>query len=212
MDTTTFDRISRNLGSVSTRRGMLRLLGGAAALGAGLALSAQDETLGKGRGKGNGREQVSAQGKSKKLTICYQGQTKLVKKSKLDTFPGATKGACPGGGQRTCRAWVLSGGAGSNDPISVDDDLQVTLNGAEILKNDDKMAGTIPALRFTATPGDSLGVVATDVHAACRSLSPLWLHCETTGQRRQLSPGQPDGCAPGRTPGVFFSQTFRVEL
>jgi hypothetical protein len=117
-----------------------------------------------------------------------------------------------GKAQEICRSWVISGGQGTNDPIAVDDDLQITLNGALILNNADKMAGNIPAVRFQAKAGDSLGVVATDVYASCRHLSPLWLHCESTGQRRQLTPGQPDGCAPDRTPGVFFSRTFQVKV
>jgi hypothetical protein len=57
-----FDGMARDLGQVVTRRGLVRLLGGAAAMGTGLALAAQDESLGKNRGKGHdkGREQVSA--------------------------------------------------------------------------------------------------------------------------------------------------------
>jgi hypothetical protein len=167
-----FDGISREFGSVSTRRGFLRLLGGVAAVAAVSAAGMGEPAAArrkKGKGKGKGKQEV-------------------------------------------CRSWVLSGGQGTNDPIAVDDDLQVTLNGTVILNNADKMAGTIPAIRFQANAGDSLGVVATDVHASCRSLSPLWLHCETSGKRRQLSPGQPDGCAPGRTPGAFFSQTFQVKV
>jgi hypothetical protein len=183
-----FDGISREFGSVSTRRGFVKLLGGFVAAAA-----------------------VSAAG---------LGEPAAAKRKKTCRRPCNSEEKCVRGKcvpigrpqNAACRSWVLSGGQGTNDPIAVDDDLQVTLNGTVILNNADKMAGTIPALRFQANPGDSLGVVATDVYASCRSLSPLWLHCETSGKRRQLTPGQPDGCAPGRTPGAFFSQTFQVKV
>jgi hypothetical protein len=179
-----FDGISREFGSVSTRRGFLRLLGGVAAVAAVGAVAPAHAKRKKCRRPCNSEEK------------CVRGKCVPI---------GRPQNA-------VCRQWVLSGGQGTNDPIAVDDDLRVTLNGNVILDNADKMAGNVPAVRFTASPGDSLGVVATDVYASCRSLSPLWLHCETSGKRRQLSPGQPDGCAPGRTPGAFFSQTFQVKV
>ena len=56
MDTTAFDGIVRELGAVSTRRGFTRILGGAVALGAGLALGG--ESLAKGKGRDNARSEA----------------------------------------------------------------------------------------------------------------------------------------------------------
>jgi hypothetical protein len=65
---------------------------------------------------------------------------------------------------------------------------------------------------FTAQVGDTLSVLAKDVNAACRSLSPLWLHCASTGQKRMLYAGNTDGCAPGRTPSYFHSAEYTISL
>jgi hypothetical protein len=123
MQATMFDGISRDLGQSATRRSVFRLLGGAAAMSTGLVLVAQDETQAKNRGKhhGQGREQVSAQGKGKgkKVTICYQNQTRLVKKSKLGTYPGATRGACPDG-SGSGSGGSGSGGTGSTGVVRAD--------------------------------------------------------------------------------------------
>src|SRR5690242_7881244 len=97
-----FDGITRELGEVSTRRSFFRLLGGAAAVGTGVALAAHEEMLGKGRSKArgesrsHGRQAVAAQGRGrgKTITICFNNQTRTIKKSKLGNFPGATRGAC----------------------------------------------------------------------------------------------------------------------
>ena len=213
MDATTFDGMSRQLGSVSTRRSMLRLLGGAAAVGTILAAGsdslARKKLNGNGNGNGNGREQVSAQGKAKgkKITICYQNQTKLVKKSKLGNFPGATKGACPtgggnggggnsgggGGGQQpiVCSRWIISGGPSQTDKIVADDDLLISnmsQGGSAVLNDMNGSASTLSAVVFDAKVGDQLRIYGYD-RGGCRSLSPLWLHCQATGQKRQLFGG-----------------------
>jgi hypothetical protein len=91
------DGMTRKLGEFVTRRGMVRLLAGAVAAGAGITMAAQDEGLAKRRVqvRERGREEVSAQGKGKKVTICFQGQTLTVKKNKLASYPGAFRGVCP---------------------------------------------------------------------------------------------------------------------
>ena len=112
----------------------------------------------------------------------------------------------------TCRAWVLSGGPSPATPRSVDDDLCVRLNGAAIVNDANHAAGDIPAVPFTALTGDALAVTAADVNPACRGVSPLWRNSKTNGAKRQLSAGQHDGCAPGRTAGVFVSEVFTIKL
>ena len=220
MNTERFDGIVREMGEVSTRRGVLRLLGGASAMSAGLVLGTGLDSLARGTGKRRGhsqahgreRERVAAQGKKgKKVTICYQGQTRTVKKSKLGNFPGATRGACPivgnngntggntggNGGNNggtppppPCTKWIISGGPDPSTPITADDDLSIVnvTNGTVILNDNNGMAGPISARFFDANVGDVLRVRLTD-WGGCRSLSPLWLHCYTTGQSKQLYTG-----------------------
>ena len=201
MNGTAFDGISRDLGQRSTRRGFLRLLGGAAAVGA-------VATVGLG-----GKSQAKKK-KPGKVTICYQGQIQRVsKRGWQNQYPGATLGECKAQ-PAVCTSWIISGGPDRTTPIGVDDDLKITVNGANVVNDANKMAGNIPAAPFTANVGDQIAVTAFDDNPACRSISPLWLHCATTGQKKQLSAGQNDGCVPAgtRTPSTFFSQVFTVGL
>src|SRR5918994_5030597 len=132
MHGTAFDGITRELGEVATRRSVFRLLGGAA-LSAGLVLGAGGESLAKGKGKNKndarGRNQAqgqaSAEGKKgKKVTICFQDQTRQVKKQGWKKkYKGATLGPCPVAQPVACTSWTLSGGPNPGDSIVVDDDL-----------------------------------------------------------------------------------------
>ncbi len=108
--------------------------------------------------------------------------------------------------------WILSGGPDRATPIVADDDLQVMVNGVSVFNDGDGKATAVPPVAFTAQAGGTLGVVARDAVPSCRSLSPLWLHCATTGQKRQLFAGNNDGCAPGRTAGTFVSEVFTISL
>lgn len=225
MEATTFDGISRNFGSVSTRRGFVRLLGGAAVLGAALADGEESEAK---KGRDKGRQQVSAQGKGKKkITICYQGQTRTVKKKGYQTkFPGATKGACPrdsdqggdsdqgDGGQnpQICTQWLISGGPNQSDRLAADDDLSIfnlSKGGQGILFGDNnRLASTYAPVPFDATVGDKLKIVAFD-GGGCRSVSPLWLHCRSTGQKRLLYPGY-TGAGCNYQSGTFVNEQVEV--
>ena len=219
MDATTFDGISRNIGTVSTRRGFVRLLGGAAAVGA--VVAAGTDTLARGKGHGKGREQVSAQGKGKgkKVVICYLNQTKTVKKSKLGNYPGATKGACPAGGTPggggtpvRCTTFILSGGPNQSDPILIDDDGSIlNVTASRYLVNDVSGAAspTYPVL-FDGQIGDKLRIRGTD-WGGCRSFSPLWVHCLATGQKRQIFTGY-SGANCTYPKGDFLDITVTVEL
>jgi hypothetical protein len=213
-----FDGMTRNLGDVSTRRSFIRLFSGAAAMGAGLVLMNRAESSARGKGHGKAKSEshgnVRAAGKGKKITICFNGATRTIPKQKFANFPGATKGACPTGTQQpaTCTSWVISGGPDRTTPISVDDDLQIMVNGVNVLNDTNGMAQNITPVAFTAPLGQSIGVVARDVNPACRSLSPLWLHCATSTQKRQLFAGNNDGCAPGRTAGTFVSEVYTISV
>jgi hypothetical protein len=215
-----FDGITRELSEVSTRRSVFRLIGGAAAMGAGLVLTNRAESFAKGKShsktksESHGNVRAAGKGKGKKITICYNGATRTIPKQKFANFPGATKGACSAGGQQpaACSSWILSGGPDRTTPISVDDDLQIMVNGVAVLNDTNGKAENITPVAFTAQIGQSLGVIARDANPACRSLSPLWLHCATSTQKRQLFAGNNDGCAPGRTAGTFVSEVYTISV
>jgi hypothetical protein len=188
-------------------------------MGAGLVLTNRAESSARdknhGKAKTQSHDNIHAAGKSKKITICYNGLTRTAPKRDFQTrFPGATKGACPAGGQQpaACTSWVISGGPDRTTPIAVDDDLQIMVNGVNVLNDTNGMAQNITPVAFSAQVGQSIGVVARDVNPACRSLSPLWLHCATSTQKRQLFAGNNDGCAPGRTAGTFVSEVYTISV
>jgi hypothetical protein len=223
MNTTVFDGLVQNLGEVSTRRSFARLLGGAVALGAGLALGGESLARGKGHGtaRAEGRRtgKAAAEGKKgQKITICYQNQTRTVKKKGFKTkFPGATLGPCSTEPQPACSAWIISGGPNPTTRIEVDDDLWIyhraALGKQTLLIGDNNgLASSLAAVSFSAQVGEEIAILAKDVNAACRSLSPLWLHCATTGQKRMIYEGNTDGCAPGRQPSYFVSKNFVISL
>jgi len=223
MKAVAFDGITRQVGEVATRRSVLRLLGGAA-LSAGLVLGAGGESLAKNKGKdknnargGNqARGQASAEGKKgSKVTICFQNQSRQVKKQGWKKkYKGATLGPCPAAPQPVaCTSWILSGGPNQGDSIVVDDDLVIDhyVDGGQVytlFRDRDKKANTLQPIKFKAFVGDTLRIGAYDENPACRSLSPLWLHCATTGEKRQVFAGNNDGCAPGRTAGAYFVDEF----
>jgi hypothetical protein len=213
MQAPVFEEIMRDLGERSSRRGVLRLLGGIAAMSA-VALTTSGEADARAKRKSRGQGAVSAQGKKgARITICHQTQTLTVKKKGYQSkYPGATVGPCGGNQQAVCTSWVLSGGPDRTTPIVADDDLQVMVNGSVVFNDGDGKATSVPPVSFTAQVGGSLGVVARDAVPSCRSLSPLWLHCATTGQKRQLFAGNNDGCAPGRTAGTFVSEVFTISV
>ena len=224
MNTVVFDGIVQEMGAVSNRRSFARLLGGAAALGAGLALGGDSLAKGKGHGKthvrseGRDRENVTAQARGKKIAICYQNQTRMVKKSKLGNFPGATRGAClpggTGGGQQgTCTQLILSGGPKPSDDIVFDDDGSIlnTTKGQFILSDNDGRATAHAARFLNANLGDLLRVRVTD-WGGCRSLSPLWVHCAGTGQSKQIFSGYNGGRCDYPKQSDFLDFVIKVEL
>ncbi|MCA9863463.1 MAG: hypothetical protein KC432_10600 [Thermomicrobiales bacterium] len=218
MDATTFDGISRNLGAVATRRGFTRLLGGAAALGTAFS---GDESQARRQGHGKGRAQVGSDGRrGKKITICYQDQTRTVKKKGyLNKYPGATKGACTPTGNpgatpppQPCTTFILSGGPNQNDSIVIDDDGSVlnVSTGTFLIIDNNGMAGPINPVVFSGQVGNVLRVRGTD-WGGCRSFSPLWVHCLATGQKRQIFTGYSgSGCA--YTKGDFLDINITVAL
>ena len=238
MKATVFDGITRELGAVSSRRSFFHLLGGAAVVGSGVALLGSDKAQAKGKshgkarveGHGNGpakeKSAVQAQGKKKTITICYQNQTRTVKKKGYQTkYPGATPGLCPTTGGTTggstggstqqpaaCTNWIISGGPNQSDPIMIDDDgsiLNVTTGSFLVIDNNGQ-AGPINPVVFAGKVGDVLRVRATD-WGGCRSFSPLWVHCLATGQKKQLFTGY-NGSGCNNPKGDFLDMTLSISL
>jgi hypothetical protein len=225
MNTAVFDGIVREIGEVSTRRSFVRLLGGAAALSAGAALGGTSLARGKGHGaakdRGEGRdrsgETVTAQRRGgKKITICYQNQTRLVKKSKLGNFPGYTRGVCPDGEPKpvVCTTYVLSGGPNLSDQITIDDDgsiLNVTAGKFLLIDNNGQASSHSPVFN-PGKAGDLLRVRATD-YGGCRSFSPLWIHCLETGQSKKVFSGDSgNGSCANPKQVDYLDITFPIEL
>jgi len=225
MNTVVFDGIARDMGEVSNRRSFARLLGGAVALGAGLALGGESLAKGKGHGqttarsagRDHGRESVTAQARGKKIAICYQNQTFSVKKKKLGAFPGYTRGACPPVPKPqppgTCTQLILSGGPNPSDKIVFDDDGSIwnTTKQTFIVIDNDGGATEHAARFLDAALGDVLRVRVTD-WGGCRSLSPLWVHCAGTGQSKQLFSGYNGGRCDYPKQADFLDFVITVSL
>ncbi len=107
---------------------------------------------------------------------------------------------------------ILAGGPAPTTSILVDDDLRLELNGQVIFNDNNGLASTIPPIPFQARNGDSLRIVATDALAFCHRLSPLYLHAAVGGAAQTLDAvGVPLTC-PGVAVGVFYDETFTINL
>jgi hypothetical protein len=121
-------------------------------------------------------------------------------------------------GPVVCENAVLSGGANATDDVSVDDDLEVRLNGTPVFVDSDDVANNHPPTQLgPVRNGDQLRVIASNslAHGGCRYLDPLYLHCPATGAVQVLdADGYPqDNCgAPPPGGEVFYDTTFTVSL
>lgn len=105
--------------------------------------------------------------------------------------------------------YILAGGPGADVGVSVDDDLQIYLNGALVFADNDGHATSLPPITFRAAPGDAVRIVAIDTVGVCRGLSPdLSLIAASDGSARSLG-GFPAVCgtAAGET---FYDKTFII--
>ena len=173
MQATQVAKIGRKRMEISSRRGFLRLIGGAGALGAAEAVATS-------AGSARKRRRNRCMGCVLEKAHCVNGK-------------------CVPRPQRaiTCTRWILSGGPEQSAPIVVDDGLLVRVVGqpGEIIGDADQWVSSLSPVAFTAFVGDVLEVQAFDASPECRSLSPLWLHCATSGKKRQLFAGNSDGSA-----------------
>jgi hypothetical protein len=108
-----------------------------------------------------------------------------------------------------CKNWILSGGVDPNTPIAVDDDLKITLGQTVLLEDTNGSASQHAPIHFQAKRGQRLRVTATNVQIHCRSLSPIYIHCETGGSPRRLTAGVAENCNADLN-GVFFNKRFEI--
>jgi hypothetical protein len=95
--------------------------------------------------------------------------------------------------------------------FGVDDDVIVYLNSIPIYVDANRLASQIPAISFSARPGDQLQVVASDASpSACYGLTALVLRRDRDGSTFQISPGVPDFCRGPTRVTTFFNRTFSL--
>lgn len=144
--------------------------------------------------------------------------------SRCLTCQRCDQGTCASrcGAGRTCQPpgqclvpnLILAGGSAPTDPIAVDDDLAVYLNGVLLFQDADRQASLLSPLAFAAKNGDQLRIVATNAQVPCIELSPaLTLH-RAAGGPTQLLGGVTRQCdvAGGITLGDFYDQTFTISI
>jgi hypothetical protein len=117
----------------------------------------------------------------------------------------ATPTVCPG-------PVTLSGGPSPTEQISVDDDLELRLNGDSFFVDDDGFAQDLDPIGFEAGIGDQLRVIATNgPFGGGEHIDPLHLTCDANDAQQVLdATGFDSGSGP---PGeVFYDETFTIQL
>jgi hypothetical protein len=125
--------------------------------------------------------------------------------------PGAAHAGS--GTQLLCPGDVtLSGGPSPTEQISVDDDLELQLNGDSFFVEDNGFANDLDPIGFEAGFGDQLRVIATNgPFGGAEHIDPLYLTCDANDAQQVLDDtgfDVPDGPAFE----VFYDETFTIEL
>lgn len=102
-----------------------------------------------------------------------------------------------GSKQGPAASFTLAGDASGTQPIAVDDDLVVKVNGAEVARTGSRPAFTIPA-----SAGDALRLELVDSHGGCISSGGVWL--TAAGHTpRQLFPAIAQECGTQASSAPF---------
>ncbi len=107
---------------------------------------------------------------------------------------------------------ILAGGDSSADPIAVDDDIVLYLNGEYLTESVDNVSSRVDSIRFQVRNGDKLRIEALDSRGVCRVLGPLALYRVSDGASQPLTPGYPLACDDATAGKVFWTETFTVDL
>ena len=110
--------------------------------------------------------------------------------------------------------YILSGGRLPEDPIVVDDDLEVFVNGKIVFSDldsvsteDGRTSWDGHPIKFSASYGDTLKIVAYNSGGNEIELSPLYLH--VNDQSELLTKGVPKQYS---TDNKFFSKGYRISI
>ena len=113
--------------------------------------------------------------------------------------PGVSLGGMP---------YRLSSSPTEYEPVAIDDQLEVLLNGQTIFF-ESTTTGSVKAPHFSAMRGDTLEVRASSTDDDCGSIGPVWLtHLGTEENSVELTAGQ-SGCGPD---GLFWSTTYAIDI
>lgn len=106
--------------------------------------------------------------------------------------------------------FILAGGVKPTTGITVDDGLEVSVNGVNIYSDGSAGAGTRPPISFIGNVGDTVHVVVHDTFGTCSKLSPIYLF-NATFQAVLADPGFDRGCLlPPVDQGVSYDVSFVV--
>ncbi|MCB9759008.1 MAG: choice-of-anchor D domain-containing protein [Alphaproteobacteria bacterium] len=117
--------------------------------------------------------------------------------------------------------YVISGGSSIFDYWTVDDDVTVLLDGEPVLQDTNRTQDTHAPVEFEARAGQQIRILATDINACQKKLSPLTLHFGTSDQQQlnDLVCGSScpqdacyDGSYAGPWPNVFLDETWTIEI
>jgi hypothetical protein len=106
--------------------------------------------------------------------------------------------------------FTLSSSPNGSGTITIDDDLDIYLNGVQIYTDGTAPAGVRPPIAVSANPGDTLRFVIRDTYGACSSFSTIYL-TNQTGQNTIVDPGFNLGCGrPSIDLGVVHDLTTTI--
>ena len=112
---------------------------------------------------------------------------------------------CPG-------AVTLSGGTAPTEKISVDDDLELQLNGDSFFADQNGFAQDLDPIGFAAEFGDELRVIATNgIFGGPEHIDPLYLTCDANDEQQVLDATGFDS-PTGAVGEVFYDETFTIEM
>jgi len=101
----------------------------------------------------------------------------------------------------------LSGGETTTEPIAIDDQLEVLVNGQMVFVQTTG-TGWVDAPHFHAMRDDTLEVRASSTDDDCGSIGPVWLAHIGTEESVQLTAGE-SGCGPD---GLFWSTIYAIDV
>jgi len=117
--------------------------------------------------------------------------------------------------------YILSGGSSLYDYWSVDDDVELQIDGVTVFSDTNKTADSHPPQELEAARGAELRIIATDENYCMQSMDPLLLHFGV-GHVQELTDGwcrsacSEDACYDsefeGPWPNEFLDETFVIEI